>query len=205
MFPHKSILYSPAIGWRQTERIQSYGIRQFHYFLSRPEPMHGGRKAKLFAAVRNLFRKKQEDKNFYYPQMIGGNSLLGKTSDFHKLRFDERMPFIFEDIDLTHRWQRTVGPIVVSKTNIIHHMERDKTKLEHSFVANTYGAYQKSKNRILFVQNNANAWQKLQFYVLGVWFNTIRFSIFISLYAHEKIKTLQAFWRGVGDGLSAKK
>ena len=33
------VLYSPAIGRRQTATIQSYGIREFHYFLSWPEPM----------------------------------------------------------------------------------------------------------------------------------------------------------------------
>lgn len=165
--------------------------------------MRGGRKAKVFASLWNLFRSTQEDTDFCYPQMIGGNSLFGKTEYFQQLRFDERLPFIFEDIDFTHRRERTIGPIVVSKKNIIHHMERDKTKLEHSFVANPYGAYQKSKNRILFVQNNGNARQKIQFYVIGLRFNTIRFSVFILIFGIQKFQTLKAFWHGVRDGLRA--
>lgn len=167
--------------------------------------MKGGRKAKLFAGVWNLLRDNQEDDHFYYPKMIGSNSLFGRTEYFQQLRFDERIPFIFEDVDFTHRRERTVGPIVVSKTNIIHHMERDKTKLEQSFIANTYGAHQKAKNRILFVQNNANAWQKIQFYGFGLWFNTLWFSVFILLHAKEKLQTLGALWRGVGDGLRTQR
>jgi len=38
---HDTLLYSPMIGRRQTDRIQSVGIRQFHYRLSRPEPILG--------------------------------------------------------------------------------------------------------------------------------------------------------------------
>lgn len=30
---HGTTLYSPTIGWRQTDRIQSAGLRQFHYRL----------------------------------------------------------------------------------------------------------------------------------------------------------------------------
>ncbi len=96
--------------------------------------------------------------------MIGANSLFGKRSYFRELRFDERMKFAFEDLDLTHRWQRTIGDIVVSKHNKIYHMERDKTKAEQSFIATPEGVYEKTKNRILFVKSNAKRWQKMLFF-----------------------------------------
>lgn len=199
---HDTVLYSPLIGWRDTDRIQSAGIRTYHYRLAWPEPMLGGRKAKLFTSLCKPFRKESHNKNFYYPEMIGGNSLFGKTAHFKHLKFDERMPFVYEDIDLTHRWFRTIAPIIVSKTNVIHHMERDKTKLDHSFLATPAVAYQKAKNRILFVKNNATLWQKIQFFAVGLRINNIRFTLFI-LFAAKKKGVLKAFWKGTSEGLRA--
>lgn len=102
------VLYSPTIMWRDTDRIQSVGIRTFHYWLGWAEPMKGGWKTKLLGAIAGPFmRKAHSDTYFYYPEMIGGNSLFGKISVFKDLLFDERMKFIYEDLDLTHRWFRT--------------------------------------------------------------------------------------------------
>ena len=75
--------------------------------------------------------------------MIGGNSLLGETELMRAVGFDETIAFVMEDLDFTARWQQTQGPIVVSKTNIISHMERDKTPAERSFLADARTAYQK--------------------------------------------------------------
>lgn len=146
----------------------------------------GGWKAKFFTSLCKPFRKAIRNNDFYYPEMIGGNSLLGKTAHFKHLQFDERTPFVYEDIDLTHRRYRTIGPIIVSKTNVIHHMERDKTKLDHSFLATPEAAYQKAKNRILFVKNNATPWQKVQFFGLGLRINNIWFTLFILFTAKKK-------------------
>lgn len=94
--------------WRETDRIQSVGIRKFHYLLGWPEAMMGGWKTKLLGAIVGPFmRTANSDTYFAYPTMIGGNSLFGKTSVFKELLFDERMKFVFEDLDLTHRWFRT--------------------------------------------------------------------------------------------------
>lgn len=38
---HGTTLYSPTVGRRQTDHVQSVGIRQFHYRLGRPEPIMG--------------------------------------------------------------------------------------------------------------------------------------------------------------------
>lgn len=184
----REILYSPMVGRRETDRIQSVGIRRFHYLLGWPEPVLGGWKAKLIGGIYNLFCKNQEDKYFYYPTMIGGNSLFGKKRYFKELKFDERMKFAFEDLDLTHRWYRTIGDIVVSKNNIIHHMERDKTKAEQSFIGAPEGVYEKTKNRILFVKSNAKLWQKILFLGVGLWINTIWFFLFILFTGRQKGK-----------------
>lgn len=132
---------------------------------------------------------------FYLPTMIGGNSLLGKTSHFRHLRFDERMAFVFEDLDMTQRRFHQIGPILVSKKNIIHHMERDKTTLERSFIATPEGVYQKSKNRILFVRNNGSRWQKVQFFVLGLWISTLWFASMIIWKGKQKDKLMHELSR----------
>lgn len=129
--------------------------------------------------------------------MIGGNSLFGKRSYFRELRFDERMKFVYEDLDLTHRWQRTIGDIVVSKHNKIYHMERDKTKAEQSFIATPEGVYEKTKNRILFVKSNANRWQKILFFGVGLWINSLWFMVFILLCGKDKTTLLSALRKGL--------
>ncbi len=47
----QDVLYSPTVMWRETSRVQSVGIRTFHYLLGRPEAMIGGRKTKLLGAI----------------------------------------------------------------------------------------------------------------------------------------------------------
>lgn len=197
---HGTTLYSPTVGWRQTEKIQSVGMRQFHYWLGWPEPIVSGWKGKLLAGLCNLFRKTPVEKDFYLPTMIGGNSLLGKTSHFRHLRFDERMAFVFEDLDMTHRWFHHIGPILVSKNNVIHHMERDKTMLEKSFVATVDWVYEKSKNRLLFVRNNGTNRQKAQFFIFGLWVSTIWFAAMIVRKWKQKDKLMHALTRGTKDG-----
>jgi len=46
---YDTALYSPTVGWRDTDRIQSVGMRRFHYRLGRAEPMLGGWKTKIFS------------------------------------------------------------------------------------------------------------------------------------------------------------
>lgn len=168
------VLYSPAIWWRTTNIIQSYGLRDFHYFLSWPEPMQGGWKAKCFASVRNIWRRdKQENASFYYPHMIGGNSLFWSTAAIRDLGFDEEIAFVAEDIDFSYRRWKNRGPIVVSKTLVIHHMERDKTPAERSFLADPRTAYQKWRNRFLFVKKNASRSERIWFLACGAWIQTL--------------------------------
>jgi hypothetical protein len=65
------------------------------------------------------------------------------------------MSFVYEDIDCLYRMTKNNIPLIVSKKVQILHMERDKTKLEKSFLATPQSSYQKAKNRILFVKKNA--------------------------------------------------
>jgi len=73
-------------------------------------------------------------------------------------------------------------PLIVSTDVMINHMEREKTLLEHSFAGSSRVAYEKAKNRILLVKRNASVRQKLQFFIVGLWINTIWFLVFIFVY-----------------------
>lgn len=55
-------------------------------------------------------------------------------------------------------------PLIVSHKAHINHMERNKTKLEQSFLAYPESAYKKSKNRIIFVKKNGTSREKLLFF-----------------------------------------
>ena len=86
--------------------------------------------------------------------MIGANSLYAPRHVFLQYRFDERMAFVYEDLDLTMRISRSGMPIYVLADVYIRHMERIKSSTEASFLSARH-IYEKSKNRILFVCSNA--------------------------------------------------
>ena len=67
--------------------------------------------------------------------LIGGNSLFMSTILAKQNLFDENIPFVYEDLDMVYSVTSKGIPLIVSKTNKISHMERDKTKLELSFLA----------------------------------------------------------------------
>lgn len=85
--------------------------------------MQGGRKVACFTLVWNVRRRRigpwcvpamrdprvarQEDEHFYYPRMIGGNSLFGETERMRAVGFDEQIAFVMEDVDFTYRWTCT--------------------------------------------------------------------------------------------------
>ena len=81
-------------------------------------------------------------------------------------------------------------------------MERDKTKLEQSFVATEDGVFQKTKNRILFVKNNGNQWQRISFFGVGLWITALWFGVFIMLFAKRKGRMMQALVRGIKAGFT---
>lgn len=79
-------------------------------------------------------------------------------------------------------------------------MERDKTKLEQSFIATSEGVYEKTKNLSLFVANNATFRQRFWFVMSGVRYATLRFTVAILLHGKEKGKLIRALVKGVNEG-----
>lgn len=166
------IVYSPIIMRRDTWIVQSRWIREFHFSLWWPEPvLYWWWKSALVRTLRFIFRAApcyKETPDYTRVVAVWWNSLLAKRQLFLKYPFDQVMWFVYEDLDFTYRLTKIGIPLLVSKMNRIYHMERDKTKLEQSFLANPRGAFQKSRNRILFVRKNAHWHQKIIFIVFAL-------------------------------------
>jgi GT2 family glycosyltransferase len=98
--------------------------------------------------------------------MYSGNSLFAPARIFKKIKFDEKIDFVYEDLDFSYRIYKAQYPIIVLRDFKIYHMERDKSILEHARVGHPLQAYKKAKHRIVFVKKYANLIQKIQFYLL---------------------------------------
>ena len=82
------------------------------------------------------------------------------------------------------------------------HMERDKTYLDQARVGNPHCAFQKARNRILFVKKHANTWQKIMFYTIGLRGNSVR--LLAKILKHggkQRRKIFRAFLRGMRNGI----
>ena len=84
---------------------------------------------------------------------------------FKEHLFDEKLDFVYEDLDFTYNIHRVGYPIIVLRDLKIYHMERDKTLLEQARVANEYAAYRKAKHRMLFVKKYGKIFDKIKFYL----------------------------------------
>jgi len=141
-------IISPTIFWRDTNIIQSAGIR-FCYLLWK------------------VFSNKHQKWEYWETKWIWWNSLFGKRKYFQKAKFDEEIWFIREDIDYAYSLREKWIKIFVVKEKI-NHMEKDKTELEKSFIKwDIY--YKKLKNRNIFVKKHWNLIQKIAYYSVGNW------------------------------------
>lgn len=133
--------------------------------------------------------------------MYSGNSLLAPARIFKKIRFDEKIDFVYEDLDFTYRIHRAHIPLIVLRDLKIYHMERDKTLLEQARVGFAMQAYKKAKHRIVFVRKFATRIQRLQFYLLGFRGQPLRLILKVLRYGKqgEKRKIIHAIWRGTVD------
>ena len=146
----RDFVLTPTLMYRKTWKVQNYGFKYFNYRLSRPIP-------------KRLWRREHR----WYIQMYSGNSLFAPAYIFQSVRFDEKLDFENEDLEFTYRIYKSWYPIIVLRDLKIHHMERDKNKLENARIWNVDQAYRKNKHRIIFVKKNGNWIQKMKFYLFG--------------------------------------
>lgn len=187
----KDLIVSPYINYRRTTQVQSYGFRKYSFLFS-----------KLIPAL--------PQERFHPVMAIGWNSLFGALSTFKNFPFDESFAYNFEDVDFAYTLALHYHPIEVIDTLPIYHMERNKSYLEKRFVSawtNPYqNAYQKWKNRILFVKKHANFFQRIAFYGCGLWLQTLWFIPLIFLFASADAWKPYINWllKGTFDWLSGR-
>jgi len=140
----------PTLMFRKTGQIQSQWFDYYNFWTSRPHAL--------------IFKKNQKLAQI---QMYSGNSLFGPTNIFQEVLFDERLDFVYEDLEFTYRIYKSWYPIFVSNDLLLYHMERTKNILEHAWVWNIFSAYRKAKHRIIFVRKNWTLVQKIKFYLFG--------------------------------------
>ncbi len=166
------IFLSPSILYRKTWRVQSQWIKYFNPFLS---------KVKL---------KKIKNKDYVKVKMIWWNSLFGKTENFKKIMFDEYFKFVYEDLDFTWKASNKWIKIIVSNCLFINHMEREKSITERSFVWDPDVAYQKARNRIMLIRNNAWFFTRKVFFVSGLWIQTFWFIFLVIFFGKWSKKSI---------------
>lgn len=184
----RDFVLTPTLMYRKTGQIQNQGFASFNFRFSRPIP-------------QNLWNKQRD-----YIQMYSGNSLLAPARIFQKIKFDEKIDFVYEDLDFTYRIHKAHIPLIVLRELKIYHMERDKTLLEMARVGHELQAYKKAKHRIVFVKKYANRIQKLQFYLLGFRGQPLRLigKVLRHGKGKEKWKIIRAIGRGTVDGIRTK-
>lgn len=165
----KDCVLSPTIMQWMTWNIQSQGITWFS-----------------FAFPKLRFGRIASSIWWQEVKMIGANSLFGKCETFLNFPFNIRFTRCGEDVDVTYAMHRAGVPIVCSAVVHIYHMERQKNKLQQIFLWDEYTAFERSRNRILFVKKYGTLWQKIQYFGVGLWIQTVWFIVLILLHGKEK-------------------
>ena len=206
----KDFVLFPNINYHDTNRIQTQWYSMMHYWMMRPEPAYSSndfktkirkflfwRIDKLYNPLYNHVTIKQCNHTYMCPSIC----LFGKSEIFKNNLYDERMTFVYEDLDMTARLSNKWISIYNLTDIYIKHFESARNKLQSSFLTPEL-AYNKSKNRIIFVQNNATLPEKLLFYTIWLPWQTLRFIIFISIFGKNKIYTITQIIKWIKDWLS---
>jgi len=172
----KNFILTPTLMFRKTGQIQSLWFDYYNFWTSRPHSFQ--------------FKKNETIASI---QMYSGNSLFGPTKIFQEILFDERLDFVYEDLEFTYRIYKAWYPIFVSSDLLLYHMERDKNILEHARVWSTFAAYRKAKHRMIFIKKNWTKLEKLKFYLLWFRAQPLWLSAKVLLYAKRKEK-FQIIW-----------
>lgn len=138
-------------------------------------------------------------------QFASSNCLCGHTTLFQTFPFDETMKFIYEDFDCTYRITRAGNHAFVATDIAVYHHMQSKTPLENTYISTPASAYQKARNRILFVKHIGTFQQKLAYFCCGLWIHTIFLMAKIFFYAPDKKKRplIRAIFRGTQNGFFA--
>ena len=149
----------PSLYYRDTDQIQNQWFSRFNYRQSRP--------------VIHFLKWK----NKAQIQMFSWNWIFSKASTLKKVKYDEEIARISEDLDYTlSLHEKWIQLRVFSDLKVIH-QERDKTKLEQARIGSYPQAKQKARNRFLFTKKHWNKIQLIEFYVCWLPWCLLRLSL----------------------------
>lgn len=137
-------------------------------------------------------------------QLIGSICLLSTKATLERNLYDEEFGFIYEDLEWSYRAYKNGVSIYIADDIQVQHWEAAKGVLERSYIDKPDNVYRKTKHRIWFVLKHATNWQLLLFYIAGFWISNGWTLLYILLYGKRKNNLIQAWWRGIKDGLSYK-
>jgi len=206
---HGYTKFKYGIGRQQNVRLYCEKVK--HRLRSLPKPIYKTIRATKRGFQRCIHKIRPpriqiiNNEKLFPIKLSSANCLFGPTKTFQNYPFDERMKFTFEDFDCTRRITKAGIQMFVMLNLRIDHNMRKKTALEASYLADEsgHGLYQKSKNRILFVKNTANFWEKLDYFFFGFRIQNIFYILKIFHHTHGKQRKtlLRQLKKGTMDGL----
>jgi GT2 family glycosyltransferase len=131
----REVVICATIYYRDSGKIRSQGFSHFRYWQSRPV----------------IFFTDNHQTSGAEIQMFSGNGLLGARKLFQSVKYNEEIAWVAEDMDFTLSLHERGAKLFVFPSLIVRHYERDKTLLEHVRIGSRAQAYQKARNRFLFV------------------------------------------------------
>jgi glycosyltransferase involved in cell wall biosynthesis len=176
--------------------IRSRGYRWFSYLFGIPLAYHEEKWIKI------------GDDYVGYIQFASSNCLWAKRDIFINYPFDKSLPFVYEDFAMTASVYRASIPVLIVHGIIINHHMRSKSALENSYISSPIQAYQKAKNRIIFVRILWNPLQKILYFSIGLHMHS--FALVAKIIRHASSFTVWyilvcAIVRGTRAWLFAKK
>ena len=134
--------------------------------------------------------------------MFSGNGLLGNAEVFRSVGYDEEMAWIAEDLDFTLSLHERGVKLFTYADLVVRHYERDKARLEHSWIGSASQAQQKARNWFLFVDKHGKFWDKVQFYLVGLPGCLVWLSVKAILYGgKERWRIIGGLFRGCREGI----
>ncbi len=166
------LIFPTVINW-YTKKIETQGIEKISPW-----------------TLKIKFIKTQKKKRTI--KMTSLQLLAGPYKIFKNFKFDERFKFVYEDLDFTYTITKSWIKIWWFSDLKIYHWDKKENKAQKSYVSNPFLAYQKWKNRILFVKKHFNIWEKLIFFSIWCWIHTFWLLIIILLWWTRKLESMKA-------------
>lgn len=172
------VFITPTLLWRNTTTIQNQWFEWYNYWQARP-----------------MIHFLSEGKECWEIKMFSGNWIFWKADIMRKVRYDEEIAWIAEDLDFVYSIREKGYPILVFRDLVVHHQERDKTLLEQAWIWNKKSAQQKIRNIFLWTKKHADICEKLIVLLWSSWWICWWLSIKACLYWWDKkIEIVEGLW-----------